>query len=132
MNEMQENTPWITEYIKHLVERYFGPCGLVEDALKELRSLPKNLSKRLGCDEHFWQQYLSDPNSAIRKLNSIEGAVNYVGESAQKLQQKHGRDLCYYLNLALDNENMTSYLVGFIEGFIIPVERYKDRRICED
>lgn len=75
MNEMQENTPWITEYIKHLVEKYFGPCGLVEDALKELRNLPKNLSKRLGCDEHFWQQYLSDPNNASQKLNAIEGPL---------------------------------------------------------
>ncbi|BAJ50609.1 hypothetical protein CSUB_C0751 [Candidatus Caldarchaeum subterraneum] len=132
MNEMQENTPWITEYIKHLVEKYFGPCGLVEDALKELRNLPKNLSKRLGCDEHFWQQYLSDPNNASQKLNAIEGAVNYVGERAHSLSEQHDKDLCYYLNLTLDKQEMTNWLLDYTENFLIPVEKYKNRRVCEE
>ncbi|MEM0461824.1 MAG: hypothetical protein QXH32_02120 [Candidatus Caldarchaeum sp.] len=112
---MQENDPWITEYVKWLVERYFGPCGLVEDALKELRNLPKRLSRILGCDEETWREYLSDENKAPTKLNLIEGAVKYVGEKALYNSEKHGRDLCHYLNLALDNEEMTRWLSGYLE-----------------
>ncbi|MEM2687249.1 MAG: hypothetical protein QW796_02760 [Thermoproteota archaeon] len=115
---MQEDDPWITQYVRYLVDRYFGPCGLVDDAINELRKLPKNLSRMLGKDEDFWRQYLSDPNKPPTRLNLIEGAVSFVGENALRLSEEHGRDVCYYLNLALDKEEMTNWLAGYLRAMV--------------
>ncbi|GBC70400.1 hypothetical protein HRbin02_00167 [Candidatus Calditenuaceae archaeon HR02] len=123
MKDMQDNSPWITDYIKLLVEKYFGPCGLVKDALKELRNLPKSLSRRLGCDVQTWQEYLSDLSKAPTRLNLIEGAVKFVGEKALRDSEKYGKDLRYYLNRALDEEHMTNFISRFIEEMGITERR---------
>jgi len=67
--------PWMDEYTLYLVEKYFGQCGLVEDACRELRNLPRGLMARLDRDEAFWRQYLSRMDAAPRKLNLISGAA---------------------------------------------------------
>jgi len=47
MEDVEES--WIDKYIILVVDRYFGKCGLAEDALKELMGLPR----RFG-EENRW------------------------------------------------------------------------------
>jgi len=112
--------PWMDEYTLYLVEKYFGQCGLVEDACRELRNLPRGLMARLGRDEAFWRQYLSRVDAAPRKLNLISGAVEKVGEQALANEKRHGRTLCYYLTKALEDEQMTEWIAGYLREMGLP------------
>mgnify|MGYP001773448829 CR=1 FL=1 len=63
-----KNTSWIPEYIEHLVDRYFGSCGLVDDVKKEFRNLPKTeLSRWLGANEDFWRKHLIESGRASKR-----------------------------------------------------------------
>lgn len=110
--------PWMDDYALYLVEKYFGRCGLVEDACKELRNLPRGLMARLGRNEAFWRQYLSREDAAPRRLNLIWGAVEKVGEQALANEKRHGKSLCYYLMKALEEEQMTEWIAGFLRGMV--------------
>jgi len=110
--------PWMDKYIPNLVKRYFEQCGMVEDACRELRNLPRRLTTKLGRDETFWRQYLSKRDAAPRRLNLIRGAVEKVGEQALANEREHGRSLCYYLRRALEEEQMTKWIVGYLRGII--------------
>jgi hypothetical protein len=116
MEDVEE--PWIDKYIILVVDRYFGKCGLAEDALKELRSLPRGLARRIGGDESFWRQYLSREDAATRRLNLITGAIKMVGERALKNERDHGTPLCKSLERALDREHMTNWIASFLRMMV--------------
>jgi hypothetical protein len=109
--------PWIDSYTAYLVEKYFGKCGLADDALKELRNLPRGLARRLGRDESFWRQYLSREDAVTRRLNLVWGAVEKVGEQVLSNEKKHGKPFCKYLERALDQEQMTNWIASFLRAF---------------
>jgi homogentisate 1,2-dioxygenase len=108
---------WIDSYTAYLVEKYFGKCGLVEDALKELRNLPRGLARRLGREESFWRQYLSRDDAATRRLNLLWGAVEKVGKQALANERKHSIPFCKYLERALDQEEMTNWISSLLRAF---------------
>jgi len=110
--------PWIDRRIVALVDRYFGKCGLAEDALKELRSLPRGLARRIGGDESFWRQYLSREDAATRRLKLITGAIKKVGEQALRNEKEKGTSFCKYIDRALDKEQMTNWIASFLRAMV--------------
>ena len=109
---------WIDRHIVALVDRYFGKCGLAEDALKELRCLARGLARRIGGGESFWRQYLSREDAATRRLKLITGAIKMVGERAWKNEGDHGTHFCKSLERALDQEHMTNRIASFLRMMV--------------
>jgi hypothetical protein len=110
--------PWIDRRIVALVDRYFGKCGLADDALKELKGLPRGLARRIGGDESFWRQYLSREDAATRRLNLITGAIEKVGEQALRNERDYGTPFCKSLERALDREHMTNWIASFLRMMV--------------
>jgi hypothetical protein len=110
--------PWIDRRIVALIDGYFGKCGLAEDALKELRSLPRGLARRIGGDESFWRQYLSREDAATRRLKLITGAIKKVGEQALRNEKEKGTSFCKYIERALDREQMTNWIASFLRAMV--------------
>ena len=116
MEDVEES--WIDKYIILVVDRYFGKCGLAEDALKELRSLPRGLARRICGDESFWRQYLSREDAATRRLKLITGAIEKVGEQALRNERDHRTPFCKSLERALDREHMTNWIASFLRMMV--------------
>jgi hypothetical protein len=115
---MESGGAWIDKHIVTLVDRYFGKCGLAEDALKELKSLPRGLARKIGGDESFWRQYISREDAATKRLNLIWGAVEKVGEQALANETKYGTSSCKYLERALNQEQMTNWIASLLRAMV--------------
>jgi len=115
---VSEDPPWIDNYVRYLVEKYFGQCGFQEDAFKELKSLPTFLSRKIGGEPQNWINHLSDSNQAARRLNLISGAVEYAVEKALSQSKRTGIPFCKYLENALYKKWMSNWIAGYLKGMI--------------
>jgi len=115
---VSEDQPWIDEYVKYLVERYFGQCGLQEYAFEELKGLPSTLSQKFGREPQYWVNCLADMKKAARHPNLVSAAVKQAGERVLYLSKKTGEPLCKYLEMALNGKWMSKWIVGYIQGMV--------------
>ncbi|MEM1950001.1 MAG: hypothetical protein QXO30_05735 [Candidatus Caldarchaeum sp.] len=106
-------TVHVSGWAEDLLERYFGQCGLLEEARKQIEGLPRELSERLGRDVSFWENVLSNPGS-----NLLEWAIEKVVRQAEENERRFGKSLCHYLVEALYNHSIANWIAGYV-SFVI-------------
>lgn len=105
----------MSEWVKVLIARYFGECGLEDIAYKHLEELPERLARHLGKSPEFWRNELLNENSSINRLNLIEGAVKWVCKRAEANSRKFGRDICDYLRKALIEGHISNWISKYLK-----------------
>ena len=114
---------YISDWAKHVIETYYGPCGLDGKLLQYLEELPKNLTMRLGKGESFWRDELDNEISKIHLLSLIEGALEFAVKMARNFSEKNQVKICYYLERSIEND----WILNWLAGYIVKMEIYRNR-----